>query len=83
MVNRRPAQTRARIAQTASRLHSLIHPEAVAPDELLVSEPTGRIGRAPCSSSTFAVGAADELSIPSSATFGSTNCVRLSIRSDL
>src|SRR5688500_78977 len=46
MVNRRPAQTRLRIAQTASRLHSLVHPEAVAPDELLVSERTGRIGRA-------------------------------------
>jgi hypothetical protein len=46
MVNRRPAQTRARIAQTASRLRSLIHPEAVGPDELLVSERTGRIGRA-------------------------------------
>ncbi|HET8953836.1 MAG TPA: glycoside hydrolase family 38 C-terminal domain-containing protein [Solirubrobacteraceae bacterium] len=43
MVNRRPAQTRARIEQTASRLRSLIHPEAVAPDELLVSERTGRI----------------------------------------
>src|SRR5215217_2785987 len=43
MVNRRPAQTRARIAQTASRLRSLIHPEVVAPDELLVSERTGRI----------------------------------------
>src|SRR5215218_6917559 len=43
MVNRRPAQTRARIAQTASRLRSLIHPEAVGPDELLVSERTGRI----------------------------------------
>ena len=43
MVNRRPAQTRARIAQTASRLHSLVHPAAVAPDELLVSERTGRI----------------------------------------
>src|SRR5919107_2592558 len=46
MVNRRPAQIRARIAQTASRLRSLIHSEAVAPDELLVSERTGRIGRA-------------------------------------
>jgi alpha-mannosidase len=46
MVNRRPAQTRARIAQTASRLRSLVHPEAIAPDELLVSERTGRIGRA-------------------------------------
>jgi alpha-mannosidase len=46
MVNRRPAQTRARIAQTASRLRSLIHPEAVGPDELLVSERTGRIGHA-------------------------------------
>ena len=44
MVNRRPAQTRARIAQTAGRLRSLIHPEAVAPDELLVSERTGRAG---------------------------------------
>ncbi len=43
MVNRRPAQTRARIAQTASRLRSLVHPEAVAPGELLVSERTGRI----------------------------------------
>src|SRR5829696_61168 len=46
MVNRRPAQTRARIAQTASRLRSMIHPEAVGPDELLVSERTGRIGHA-------------------------------------
>ena len=44
MVNRRPAQTRARIAQTAGRLRSLIHPEAIAPDELLVSERTGRAG---------------------------------------
>ena len=43
MVNRRPEQTRARIAQTASRLRSLAHPAAVAPDELLVSEATGRI----------------------------------------
>jgi alpha-mannosidase len=43
MVNRRPAQTRARIEQTASRLRSLIHPEAVAPDELRVSERSGRI----------------------------------------
>src|SRR5829696_4686555 len=43
MVNRRPEQTRRRIAQTASRLHSLVHPAAVAPDELLVSERTGRI----------------------------------------
>ena len=46
MVNRRPAQTRARLAQTASRLRSLIHPEAVGPDELLVSERSGRIGHA-------------------------------------
>src|SRR3954470_11655134 len=46
MVNRRPAQTRARIAQTASRLRSLIHPEAIAPDALLVSERTGRISHA-------------------------------------
>ena len=45
MVNRRPEQTRRRIAQTASRLHSLAHPAAVAPDELLVSERTGRISR--------------------------------------
>ena len=43
MVNRRPEQTRARIAQTASRLRSLAHPAAVAPDELVVSEATGRI----------------------------------------
>ena len=46
MVNRRPAQTRARIAQTAARLRSLVHPEAIAPDELLVSERTGRIPHA-------------------------------------
>src|SRR5829696_7379606 len=45
MVNRRPEQTRRRIVQTASRLHSLAHPAAVAPDELLVSERTGRITR--------------------------------------
>ena len=45
MLNRRPEQTRRRIAQTASRLHSLVHPAAVAPDELLVSERTGRISR--------------------------------------
>ena len=43
MVNRRPGQTRARIAQTASRVRSLAHPAAIAPDELLVSEATGRI----------------------------------------
>src|SRR5215213_6226326 len=43
MVNRRPEQTRRRIAQTASRLHSLARPAAVAPDELLVSERTDRI----------------------------------------
>src|SRR5215208_5644088 len=43
MVNRRPEQTRRRIAQTASRLRSLVHPAVVAPDELLVSERTGRI----------------------------------------
>lgn len=43
MVNRRPGQTRARIAQTASRVRSLAYPAAVAPDELLVSEATGRI----------------------------------------
>src|SRR5215210_3858117 len=45
MVNRRPEQTRRRIAQTGARLHSLIHPETVAPEELLVSERTGRIPR--------------------------------------
>src|SRR5829696_1022425 len=45
MVNRRPEQTRRRIVQTASRLHSLAHPAAVAPDELLVSERTDRITR--------------------------------------
>src|SRR5829696_847511 len=45
MVNRRPEQTRRRIAQTASRLHSLARPAAVAPDELLVSERTDRITR--------------------------------------
>src|SRR4051794_11401916 len=43
MVNRRPEQTRRRIAQTASRLHSLARPAAVAPDDLLVSERTDRI----------------------------------------
>src|SRR5215216_2721716 len=43
MVNRRPEQTRRRIVQTASRLHSLARPAAVAPDELLVSERTDRI----------------------------------------
>src|SRR3954470_2176489 len=45
MVNRRPEQTRRRIAQAAGRLRSLVHPAAVAPDELLVSERTGRISR--------------------------------------
>src|SRR3954454_7930814 len=45
MVNRRPEQTRRRVAQTAARLYSLAHPAAVAPDELLVSERTGRISR--------------------------------------
>ncbi|MGH2969772.1 MAG: alpha-mannosidase [Solirubrobacteraceae bacterium] len=44
MVNRHPDQTRRRIEQTASRLRSLAYPAAVAPDELLVSERTGRIG---------------------------------------
>src|SRR5438045_3840430 len=44
MVNRRLKQTRLRIAQTASRLHSLAYPATVALDGLLVSERTGRIG---------------------------------------
>jgi alpha-mannosidase len=44
MVNRHPEQTRRRVAQTSSRLRSLVHPAAAAPDELLVSERTGRIG---------------------------------------
>ena len=41
---RYPAETRRRLAQTASRLRSLVHPEAVPPDSLLVSERTGRGG---------------------------------------
>src|SRR3954465_8111914 len=43
MVNRRPEQTRRRIAQTASRLHSLARPAAVPAGGLLVSERTDRI----------------------------------------
>ena len=43
-MSRHPAQTRARIAQTVSRLHSLVHPETIAPDRLEVSGRTGRQG---------------------------------------
>ena len=35
---RHPEQTRRRLAQTASRLRSLVHPEAIEPDSLTVSE---------------------------------------------
>jgi alpha-mannosidase len=44
MVNRWPRQTRLRIAQTASRLHSLVYPATVPLDSIEVSERTGRIG---------------------------------------
>src|SRR5215217_995146 len=44
MVSRREKQTRLRIAQTASRLHTLTYPETLPLDEILVSERTGRIG---------------------------------------
>jgi alpha-mannosidase len=44
MAERHPEQTRRRIAQTASRLRSLVHPEAIAPSLLEVSEATGRGG---------------------------------------
>jgi alpha-mannosidase len=43
-VARHSAETRRRLAQTASRLRSLVHPEAVPPDSLAVSERTGRAG---------------------------------------
>src|SRR3954470_14973581 len=43
-VNRWPEQTRLRIAQTASRLHSLAYPATVPLDSIAVSERTGRIG---------------------------------------
>jgi alpha-mannosidase len=43
-VNRHPDQTRRRLAQTASRLRSLVYPAARPPDRLLVSQRTGRIG---------------------------------------
>jgi alpha-mannosidase len=43
-VSRHPEQTRRRLAQTASRLRSLVYPAARAPDHLLVSERAGRIG---------------------------------------
>jgi alpha-mannosidase len=46
MVSRHPELTRRRIAQAAGRLRSLVHPELVAPDELLVSERAGRISPA-------------------------------------
>ena len=41
---RHPDETRRRLAQTASRLRSLVHPESIAPDSLTVSERTGREG---------------------------------------
>ena len=41
---RHPDETRRRLAQTASRLRSLVHPESIAPDSLTVSERTGRDG---------------------------------------
>jgi alpha-mannosidase len=43
-VLRHPEQTRRRVAQTASRLRSLTHPETIGPETLLVSECTGRGG---------------------------------------
>src|SRR4051812_41666714 len=44
MVNRREKQTRLRIAQTASRLHSLAYPATTPLDAIEVSEKTARIG---------------------------------------
>src|SRR3954447_15583395 len=44
MVNRREKQTRLRIAQNASRLHSLAYPATVPLSSIEVSERTGRIG---------------------------------------
>ncbi len=41
---RHPDETRRRLAQTVSRLRSLVHPESIAPDSLTVSERTGRDG---------------------------------------
>ena len=41
---RHPDETRRRLAQTASRLRSLVHTESIAPDSLTVSERTGRDG---------------------------------------
>lgn len=41
---RHPEQTRRRLAQTGSRLRSLIHRETIAPARLQVSEPAGREG---------------------------------------
>ena len=43
-MTRHPDETRQRLAQTASRLRSLVHPEAVEPDSLTVSERAGREG---------------------------------------
>ena len=43
---RHAAYTRERLAQTAERLMALAYPERRAPDELLVSPRTGRIGHA-------------------------------------
>ena len=43
-MTRHPAQSRARIAQTVSRLRSLVHPETIAPDRLELSERTDRRG---------------------------------------
>ena len=41
---RHPDETRRRLAQTASRLRSLVHPESIAPEALTVSERAGREG---------------------------------------
>ncbi len=41
---RHPDETRRRLAQAASRLRSLVHPESIAPDSLTVSERAGREG---------------------------------------
>ena len=43
-MQRHPEHTRARLAQTAHRLASVVHPESVAVDVLEVSERAGRIG---------------------------------------
>jgi alpha-mannosidase len=68
-VARHPDETRRRLAQTASRLRSLVHPDWVGPDALAVSERTGREGWASAQGLDYRPAALGEHFGPEWATF--------------